>query len=148
MTAELSFSYALQAEALVRRWLGRSERAVPAAPAVPTEAPLPAAVEDRFRSLAWVVHEQRLAGLLLATLAAACGVVWLEAIPLGHKPAVVVRAGPSLKAAAAAFYRVPELSYDQLAFFLHGCVPLLYASQAGQSPLLPLAEGLAAPEIC
>jgi len=148
MTEELTLASSLQAAAIVRRWLRRAPRPSPPAALVPADAPLPAAAEDHYRSLAWVIHEQRLAALLLAALAAACGMVWLAAIPLAHKPAVVVRSGPSLKEAAAAFYQIPEHSYDQLAFFLHGCVPLLYASQAGQSPLLPLAEGLAAPDIC
>jgi hypothetical protein len=101
-----------------------------------------------MRSWSWVIHEQRLVGLLIAVLAAATGWVWLAVGAVSHKPAVVVRAGPALKAAAAQFYGGGEVSYDQLAFFLHGCVPLLYASQQGQSPLLPLAEGLVAPEIC
>jgi hypothetical protein len=148
VTEELTFPSTLQAAALVRRWLTREPRTSPPGAAIPVTAPLPAVAADRLQSLAWVVHEQRLGAVLIAALAAACGIVWLAAIPLGAKPALVVRAGPSLKEAAAGFYRVPELSYDQLAFFLHGCVPLLYASQAGQSPLLPLAEGLAAPEIC
>ena len=49
--------------------------------------------------------------------------------------------------AAAAFYGVTDISYDQLVFFLHGCLPLLYTVDDGGHPLLPLAEGLIAPAI-
>ena len=54
---------------------------------------------------------------------------------------------PSLKEAAARFYGFPEVSYDQLAFFLHGCLPLLYAADDSGHPLLPLVQGLVAPEV-
>jgi hypothetical protein len=148
VTEELDQSFALQAAAIVGRWRGRAPRTQLEPTVVPDRAALPALAEDRLRSMAWVVHEQRLAGLLLAALIAATVMVWLAAVDLAHKPALVVRAGPGLKEAAQAFNRRPELAYDQLAFFLHGCVPLLYASQSGRSPLLPLAEGLVAPEIC
>ena len=148
MMTEADSSSLLQAAALIRRWRGRASRARPATAEVPAEVAWPEAAAEPRRSFAWVIHEQRLVGLLLAVLAAATGFVWLAAGSVARKPAVVVRAGPSLKAAAAHFSGTAEVSYDQLAFFLHGCVPLLYASQAGQSPLLPLAEGLVAPEIC
>jgi hypothetical protein len=60
---------------------------------------------------------------------------------------VVVRSAPSLKETALAYYGVPEISYDQMAFFLHGCLPLLYAADDAGHRLLPLAQGLVAPEI-
>ena len=138
----------LQAAALVRRWRLRPPRLRAVLSDVPSEVAWPAAAAEARRSFAWVIHEQRLVGLLLVVLGAATGFVWLAAGSVARKPAVVVRAGPSLKAAAASFYGTAEVSYDQLAFFLHGCVPLLYACQVGRSPLLPLAEGLVAPEIC
>ena len=57
------------------------------------------------------------------------------------------RAGPSLKEAAAAFYGVPDISYDAVAFFLNGCLPLLYSIDDSGHPLLALAQGLVAPEV-
>ena len=80
-------------------------------------------------------------------LLAACALVWSLAWHLRQKPPVVVRAAPSLKEAAAAYYGAPEISYDQMAFFLHGCLPLLYAADDHGHVLLPLAQGLVAPEI-
>jgi hypothetical protein len=114
---------------------------------VPAEITLPPAAWRHYRHFAWVIHEQRLLVLVLGFLLTACGLVWSLAWRLQHKPAVVVRAAPSLKEAAAAFYGIPEISYDQMAFFLHGCLPLLYATDDGGHRLLPLAQGLVAPEI-
>ena len=114
---------------------------------VPAEITLPPAAWRHYRHFAWVIHEQRLLVLVLGLLLAACGLVWSLAWRLQHKPAVVVRAAPSLKEAAADFYGIPEISYDQMAFFLHGCLPLLYATDDGGHRLLPLAQGLVAPEI-
>ena len=85
--------------------------------------------------------------LCLAALGSVCGLVWILAIHLERKPPVVVRSAGSLKEAAAAFYGTPEISYDQMAFFLHGCLPLLYSIDDGGHPLLPLAQGLVAPDI-
>jgi hypothetical protein len=111
------------------------------------EFALPQAAWRHYRHFSWVIYEQRLLVLVLGFLLAACGLVWTLAWNLQHKPAVVVRATPSLKEAAAAYYGVPEISYDQMAFFLHGCLPLLYAIDEGGHGLLPLAQGLVAPEI-
>lgn len=115
---------------------------------VPDRITLPRAVAHHYRALAWVEHEQRLVVCLLAALFAGCGLIWLQAARLAHKPALLVRAGPSLAEAAARFRRSEDVPYDQLAFFLNGCVPLLYADREGGHPLLPLAEGVVAPEIC
>ncbi len=109
--------------------------------------PLPPVAWRHYRHFAWVIHEQRLLVLVLGFLLAACALVWSLAWHLQRKPAVVVRAAPSLKEAAAAYYGIPEISYDQMAFFLHGCLPLLYAADDGGHRLLPLAQGLVAPEI-
>jgi len=142
-------SHRLQAAALWRRWQARGRRAAPVAAvdSVPNEAPLPPGAWRHYRHFSWVIHEQRLMLLILGVLLTACALVWTVALHLGHKPPVVVRAAPSLKEAAAAFYGVPEISYDQVAFFLNGCLPLLYAIDDGGHPLLPLAQGLVAPEI-
>jgi hypothetical protein len=113
----------------------------------PDEISLPPVAWRHYRHFSWVMHEQRLLGLVFGFLLAACGLVWSLAWHLQRKPAVVIRAAPSLKEAAAAFYGVPEISYDQMAFFLHGCLPLLYATDDGGHRLLPLAQGLVAPEI-
>ncbi|MGH7995043.1 MAG: hypothetical protein ACREFX_01680 [Opitutaceae bacterium] len=137
----------LQARALWRRWRGRGVPGPEPGPAVPDRAPLPAAIERRYRAFAWVVHEQRLFALALAALCSACGLVWTAAWQLRTKPAVVVRAGPTLREAAKAFYGVPEISYDQVVFFLHGCLPLLYEADEHGHRWLPLTEGLVAPEI-
>ena len=67
--------------------------------------------------------------------------------PARGKLPLVVRAAPSLKEAAAAYYGAPEVSYDQAAFFLQGCLPLLYGADAEGHPMLALAQGLVAPEI-
>jgi len=111
------------------------------------EIPLPPAAWRHYRHFSWVIHEQRLLALVLGFLLAACGLVWSLAWHLQRKPPVVVRSAPSLKEVAAAYYGVPEISYDQMAFFLHGCLPLLYAADDGGHRLLPLAQGLVAPEI-
>ncbi len=85
--------------------------------------------------------------LILGFLLVVCASVWSLALHLQRKPPVVVRAALSLKEAAASFYGAPEVSYDQVAFFLHGCLPLLYAADDGGHAMLPLAQGLVAPEI-
>ena len=113
----------------------------------PEEIALPPAVWRHYRHFSWVIHEQRLLVLVFGFLLGASGLIWSLAWHLQLKPAVVVRAAPSLKEAAAAFYGVPEISYDQMAFFLHGCLPLLYATDDSGRRLLPLAQGLVAPEI-
>jgi hypothetical protein len=113
----------------------------------PADLTLPPAAWRHYRHFSWVIHEQRLMVLVLGFLLAACGLVWSLVWQLRHKPAVVVRAAPSLKEAAAAYSGVPEISYDQLAFFLHGCLPLLYATDEGGHRFLPLAQGLVAPEV-
>jgi hypothetical protein len=114
---------------------------------IPDRIELPPAVWRHYRHFAWVVHEQRLLLLLLASLLAAAGMAWLLAWDLRRKPPLVVRAPASLKEPAAAFYGVPEVSYDQMAFFLHGCLPLLYAADEEGHRFLPLAQGLVAPAI-
>ena len=83
---------------------------------------MPREVRTHYQHFSWVVHEQRLVVLILGVLLAGCISVWVLAFHLGRKPPVVVRAGPSLKEAAAAFYGVPDVSYDALVFFLHGCL--------------------------
>lgn len=140
---------ALQAAAFWRRWCSRRRAGPAAAPpaGVPPEAPLPPAVRRHYRHFAWVVHEQRIALLLLGAAAGTCAMVWTMAWHLRRKPAVVVRAGPSLKAAAEAYSGPPEISFDQLAFFLQGCLPLLHATDEAGHPLLALAQGLVAPEL-
>ena len=142
-------SHRLQAAALLDGWRRRRPR--PAAPGVaeriPAAAPQPPELWRHYRQFAWVVFEQRLILLIFAVLLAAAALVGSLAWHLQTKPPLVVRAAPSLKEEAAAFYGAPELSYDQLAFFLHGCLPLLYAADDSGHPLLPLAEGLVAPEI-
>lgn len=140
-------SYRLQAAAILDRWRAR-RRPVPAAPVdVPERAELPPPVAARYRSYAWVIHEQRLFALVLAALAAAAGLVWAAALQLRHKAPLVVRSGPTLKEAAAAYAGSAEISYDQVAFFLHASVPLLYEANESGHPWLPLAEGLVAPQI-
>jgi hypothetical protein len=139
----------LQAAAILRRW--NSRRRPPGhsanASGVPERADMPHEVWTHYRHFSWVVHEQRLVLLILGVLLAGCISVWVLAFHLGRKPPVVVRAGPSLKEAAAAFYGVPDVSYDALVFFLHGCLPLLYSIDDSGHPLLPLAQGLVAPEV-
>jgi len=114
---------------------------------IPAEISLPPEVRRHYWHFAWVIHEQRLMVAMLGVLLAVCGLVWSLSWHLAHKPAVVVRAPPSLKEAAAAFYGAPEISYDQMVFFLHGCLPLLYATDDGERRLLPLAQGMVAPAI-
>lgn len=140
-------SHRLQAAAIWRRWRTLGRRAPPAA-AVPAKAGLPPQLWRHYRHFAWVIHEQRLFVLVLGFLMGGVALVWSTAWHLSRKPPVVVRAGPSLREEAAAFYGAPEISYDQLAFFLQGCLPLLYAADdAVGHPLLALAQGLVAPEI-
>ena len=142
-------SHFLQATAFLNRWRSRRGRAAPhpAAESIPTHAELPLALRGHFRSFAWVVHEQRLMLLLLAAVASCTTAVWALALHLERKPPVVVRAAKTLKESAAAFYGTSQVSYDQMAFFLHGCLPLLYAASDSGYPLLPLAQGLVDPEI-
>jgi hypothetical protein len=141
-------SHRQQAAAFLGRWRARAERPRAAeGTAIPERIELPPRVWRHYRHFAWVSCEQRLFLLMLAALASACGLVWMAAWGLRSKPAAVIRAGPSLKQAAAAFYGAPEISYDQLSFFLHGCLPLLYEAGHSEHPLLALAEGLVAPEI-
>ena len=108
---------------------------------------MPPEAWTHYRRFSWVVHEQRLLVLVLGVFLAACIGIWALALNLGRKPAVVVRAGPSLKEAAVAFYGAPDVSYDAVAFFLHGCLPLLYSIDDSGHPLLALAQGLVAPEV-
>lgn len=139
----------LQAAAFLRRWLARrgAGTADGSRPAVPAGAPLPPRAWRHYRHFAWVVHEQRILVLVLGFLSGGCLLAWSAAWSLGKKPAVVIRAGPSLKAAAAAQSGSSEVSYDQLAFFLHGCLPLLHSTDDAGHPLLPLAQGVVAPDV-
>jgi hypothetical protein len=114
---------------------------------VPRDAAPPAEVLRHYRQFSWVGCEQRLMALLTGAMLASCALVWTAALRLGARPPVVVRAAPSLKEAASAFHGAPEISYDQVAFFLSGCLPLLYAAGEGGHPLLPLVQGMVAPEI-
>jgi len=142
-------SHRLQAAALWRRWQARRRRAepAPAAGQVPAEVALPPEAWRHYRHFSWVIYEQRLVFLVLTFLLMSSALVWSLAWHLQRKPPVVVRAAPSLKEAAAAYYGTPEISYDQMVFFLHGCLPLLYAADDQGHLLLPLAQGLVAPEI-
>lgn len=119
----------------------------PYAPIAEEAGSLPAAADRRLRGLARAGREQRLIALLIAALAAAAALVWTAAARLRDKPPLVVRAPASLRERAAEFGGAPEVSYDQIAFFLSGCLPLLYASRAGEHPLLPLLQGLVAPPV-
>jgi hypothetical protein len=140
---------ALQAAAFWQRWRAGRRGGSPAAPdpGIPREAPLPPEAGRHYRHFAWVIHEQRVMVLILGFSLGACALVWSMAWHLRRKPAVVVRAGPSLRAAAEGFNALPEISYDQLAFFLQGCLPLLHATGEAGHPLLPLAQGLVAPDV-
>ena len=139
----------LQAAAFWRRWRLRRPSGDSAIPdfRVPPSAPIPPEAWRHYRHFSWVVHEQRLVVLVLGFLFGGCALVWTAAWQLRTKPPLVLRAGPSLKAAAAAFYGFPEISYDQLAFFLHGCLPLLHSTDDAGHPLLPLAQGVVAPDV-
>jgi hypothetical protein len=95
----------------------------------------------------WVVYEQRLLILAVGALFAASSIVWAMALQLRHKDPVVIRAPPSLKEAAVAFYGAPEVDFDQVALFLSSCLPLLYDIDDSGHSLLPLAEGLVAPDV-
>jgi hypothetical protein len=140
----------IQALQLLSRWRSRAAAVPPAAAAdcVPPLVPLSGAARTHYQRFAFVVCEQRLLVMLLAAAAAAAGIVWSLALRMHAKPPLVIRGAPSLKEAAAAFYGAPEVSYDQVAFFLHGCLPLLFAAGREGHPFLALDEGLVAPEIC
>jgi hypothetical protein len=142
-------THRLQAASLMRRWnlRRRLRRKTAGDRGIPRVAEMPREVWTHYRHFSWVIHEQRLILLILGVLLADCIAVWTLAFNLGRKPPAVVRAGPSLKEAAAAFYGVPDISYDAVAFFLNGCLPLLYAIDDSGHPLLPLAQGLVAPEV-
>jgi len=142
-------SHRLQAASILRRWRLRPDRARAGGPqpAIPESIPLPAEAWRHYRHYSWVVFEQRLLMLVLGSMLAAVALVWCMALRLCDKAPVVVRSAPTLKQAAAAFYGSPDASYSQLAFFLNGCLPLLYAVDGTGHPLLPLAQGLVAPEI-
>jgi len=146
--APVDDSHRQQAAAFWRRWRNRRRPPAPPAGARPPEAaPLPSEVWRHYRAFAWVIYEQRLLLLVLGFLLGGCLLVWSLAWHLRQKPPVVVRARPSLKEAATAFYGRPEITYDQMAFFLQGCLPLLVAADGSSHPLLPLVQGLVAPEI-
>jgi hypothetical protein len=142
-------SHRLQAAAIWRRWRTRPEQRNGAADraAIPGDIPLPAEAWRHYRHFSWVLFEQRLLVLALGSVLAAGSMVWGTAIRLHERPPVVVRAESSLKEAATAYYGTPGVSYNQLAFFLNACLPLLYAIDGAGHPLLPLAQGLVAPEI-
>jgi hypothetical protein len=139
----------MQAAALWRRWRARPEGARPDAAnaGIPDGVPMPASVWRHYRHFSWVLCEQRLLLLVLGALLAAGAMVWCMALHLRDRQPVVVRSGPSLKEAASAYYGAPGISYNQLAFFLNACLPLLYAIDGTGHPLLPLAQGFVAPEI-
>jgi hypothetical protein len=142
-------THRLQAASFLRRWSSRRRAAgeLVGDSGLPDRVDMPRDVWTHYRHFSWVIHEQRLVLLALGVFLAGCIGVWALAFNLDRKPPVVVRAGPSLKEAAAAFYGVPEVSYDALAFFLHGCLPLLYSIDDSGHPLLPLAQGLVAPDV-
>ena len=142
-------THRLQAASFMGRWnlQRRLRRKTAAGPGVPRGTDMPGEVWTHYRHFSWVIHEQRLILLVLGVLLANCIAVWVLAFDLGRKHPAVVRSGPSLKEAAAAFYGVPDISYDAVAFFLNGCLPLLYAIDDSGHPLLPLAQGLVAPEV-
>jgi hypothetical protein len=100
-----------------------------------------------YRHFSWVVHEQRIVLLVLGFFLAGSLWIWRLAACLEARPPLFVRAGPSLRETAGAFYGKPEASYDALALFLQGSVPLLFATSDAGHPLLPLAQGLVAPDI-
>jgi len=145
--APVEDSHRRQAAVFWRRWRARRKAPARAAAFVPAEAPLPPEVWRHYRAFSWVLHEQRLLLLVLGFSCGGCLLVWTLAWHLRQKPPVVVRARPSLKEAAAAFYGGPEITYDQMAFFLQGCLPLLVAADGSGHPFLPLVQGLVAPEI-
>jgi hypothetical protein len=140
-------SHRLQAAAIRRRWRTRPAPAPAAPPGIPGSVPLPAEAWRHYRNFSWVLFEQRLFLLVLGALLAAGALVWCMALRLREREPVVVRSAPSLKDAAAAYYGTPAISYNQLAFFLNACLPLLYAIDGAGHPLLPLAQGFVAPEI-
>jgi hypothetical protein len=125
----------------------RRGSATPPSDLVPSGVGLPAEILRHHRDFSWVVFEQRLLMLVLGALFAGCAMVWALALSLQLRDPVVVRAPLSLKERAAAFYGDPDVSFDQMAVFLVGCVPLLFAIDDGGHSLLPLAQGLVAPEI-
>ena len=141
-------SHRLQAASLWRRWRSRPRRPAGAeVRQIPAHAGLPAEAWRHYRHFSWVVYEQRIVLLVLGFFLAGSLWVWRLATHLEARPPLFVRAGPSLREAAAAFYGRPEASYDALALFLQGSVPLLFSTSEAGHPLLPLAEGLVAPEI-
>ncbi len=142
-------THRLQAASFMRRWdlRRRLRRKAADDPGVPRGTDMPREVWTHYRHFSWVIHEQRLILLILGVFLANGIAVWVLAFDLGRKHPAVVRSGPSLKEAAAAFYGFPDISYDAVAFFLNGCLPLLYAIDDSGHPLLPLAQGLVAPEV-
>lgn len=142
-------THRLQAASFMRRWdlRRRVRRTAADDPGVPRGTDMPREVWTHYRHFSWVIHEQRLILLILGVFLANGIAVWVLAFDLGRKHPAVVRSGPSLKEAAAAFYGFPDISYDAVAFFLNGCLPLLYAIDDSGHPLLPLAQGLVAPEV-
>ena len=142
-------THRLQAAHFLKRW--RSRRRPPGesgdAAGVPESARLPREVWTHYRHFAWVIHEQRLLVLVLGVFLAGCLSVWALAWNLSRKSPVVVRAGPSLKEAAAKYYGEPDVAYDAVAFFLNGCLPLLYSVDDSGHPLFALVQGMVAPEI-
>lgn len=144
---EADDTHRLQAAELWRRWRGRKRAPAARGALVPKAVDLPPELRRHYRHFSWVIYEQRLLVLVLGFLFGGSLLVWSLALRLRHKAPLVVRAGPSLKESAAGFYGRPEISYDQMAFFLHSCLPLLLAADDSGHPLLPLVQGLVAPEI-
>ncbi len=142
-------THRLQAAAFLKRWRSRAfpARSPEAGTGVPDRVEMPPEVRTHYRHFSWVIHEQRLVVAVGGVLFAACVAVWGLAWHLGRKPPVVVRARPSLKEEAAAFYGGPEISYDSLSFFLNGTLALLHSNDDSGHPLLPLAQGAVAPDV-
>lgn len=112
----------------------------------PSGAP-PSIVQQHFKHFAFTTYILRSMAAMMVALLIANVAVWFAAHQLSSKPALLYRALPSLKAQADAHFKMDDVSFDSVAFFVTSTLPLLHGVNDGDYGPLELARGMVAPSI-